>query len=359
MNTARTLLRIKVSDLPVGKRLGQDVYSPGGQLLLSRHTTLEAHYLQRLIEKGIEEVLIEDPAAADSSLKEPPQLIIPRYPLENTYQQGISLVKETIERVRQGRTVDLAPANDMIQQMFTTIIAENDLLIQLLYIKNKDEYTVEHSVSVALMAMLIGRLMEYCEEDIKSLGIAGFLHDIGKAIIPDDILNKPGPLSQSEFQEMKKHPVHGYRLINSSTHSTGEIIRMTILQHHERADGQGYPLQLKREQIIEPARVVSVADTFDAMISKRIYRPPLSALQATEELRHACFGQLDPEIGMKFLNYLEHFYIGKKVRLGNGEVGEIVLTYPDEPSRPLIRIGEQFVDLRKHRQLYIAEVFSN
>lgn len=357
MSTTRGLIRVKLTDLPPGKRLGQNLYSPLGQLLLSRNMILEPHYRQRLIEQGIEEVLLEDiitPLMSEEESPSPPS----HYPIENTYQQGIITVKEIIARARSGRSIDLTPADDVVKLMLPQVIAENNLLVQLLYMKNKDEYTVEHSVSVALLAMLIGRLMEYHEEELKNLGIAGFLHDIGKVIIPDAVLNKPGPLNQSEFQEIKKHPVHGYRLIDSASHSTGEIIRMTVLQHHERADGKGYPLQLTREQIIEPARIVSVADTFDAMISKRIYRPPLSAFQATEELRYSCFGQLDPEIGLKFLNYLARFYTGKKVRLSGGETAEVVLYYPDEPSRPLIRVGEQFIDLRKNRQYHIIELLS-
>lgn len=173
----------------------------------------------------------------------------------------------------------------------------------LMAINSKDNYTLKHSLDVARVACTLGRALGLPEEDIKTLEIAGKLHDIGKIGISSSILKKPGPLTPEEWEIIKEHPTLG-RLIMQHL-SQLEVVLQTILYHHERCDGKGYPEGVKRENIPLLARILASADAYCAMRSNHPYRRALTKEEAIEEIKRNMGTQFDPELAKKLIELIE------------------------------------------------------
>jgi HD-GYP domain-containing protein (c-di-GMP phosphodiesterase class II) len=182
------------------------------------------------------------------------------------------------------------------------------------------------------------------------------LHDIGKCNIPDEILNKPGPLTPEEFKVIKTHATLGYVLIKDIP-NINENVMLGVLQHHERMDGSGYPHGIKSKDINMVASIVAVADVYCAMTADRVYKPAFHPFEVASYILEKCYHSLNFSIAKTFLTNIAPFFIGHRVKLTNDLCGEIVMTYKDDPARPLVRVDETYYDLRKHLEIEILQMF--
>ena len=224
----------------------------------------------------------------------------------------------------------------------------------LIQIHEKDEYTYSHSVNVGLMSMLFGRWLNLNKKEIKKLTYAGFLHDIGKARVSDEILNKDGSLTEEEYNQMKKHSISGYKLIQNSMYISDQVAQAVLL-HHERKDGTGYPLGIEGNKIPYFARIIGIVDTFDAMTSDRVYKKHQVPLDVLKKLNRDSLQTFDIVLLKTFTRNMISYYQGEKVRLSNGEIGELVYIKPDMPTEPIIKVDDHYVDIRKS-DLYIEDI---
>ena len=226
-------------------------------------------------------------------------------------------------------------------------------LFQELY--EKDEYTYRHTICVAVIAGLLGKWLGFGQEKLRELELAGILHDIGKTMVPEYILRKPGKLTEKEYEEIKKHTVHGYQLIRGT--SLPDSISLSALQHHERENGTGYPFRLKGAQIHPIAKIIAVADVFHAMSSDRIYRNAEPFYKVIAKMNEDVYGRFDPAILLVFIQRLMETLIGKRVRLSDGTEGVILLNHPYNPLRSTIMTDhKEIIDLTRHKQLNIERV---
>lgn len=221
-------------------------------------------------------------------------------------------------------------------------------------LNSQDDYTYQHSVQVGMLSYYIARWLGWDEEATVRAGKAGFLHDIGKCKIAETILNKPTKLSDEEYDEIKNHPQFGYDILKNSFDDPA--IALAALQHHERMDGKGYPLGLSGDQIHPMAKVVAVADVYSAMISSRVYREKRDLLHVLREMFELSFRELDPDITHTFIRHMVPNFIGKSVELSTGEIGTIIMTHPTDFFRPLVQVGDQFLDLSVKRNYEIKHV---
>lgn len=212
-----------------------------------------------------------------------------------------------------------------------------------------------HGVNVSALSLILGRWLKLDEVQLNLLVYSAILHDFGKLKINQNILSKQDPLTKNELKEIKSHPVLGYNYINK-IQFLDKSVSNGILLHHERGDGSGYPFGLKSDKIPQFAKIIAIADVFDAINSKRVYREKKGPFQALEIVQKEELGRLDFEYCKVFINHIVNFYMGESVLLNDGRICKIIQVYPNELQSPLLLYGSEFVDLRIEKDLFIKEL---
>lgn len=250
------------------------------------------------------------------------------------------------------------PLEEIQKHILPTIKQASEIphIYHLFYELNaKDEYTYRHTICVGIIATLIGKWLNLPEREMEDLTLGASLHDIGKTKISTEILNKPGKLTREEFEEMRYHTVHGYHLLRNIDSIT-EDVALIALQHHEREDGNGYPIGLKGSQISHLSKIVAVADVFHAMSSARVYHEASPFYAVMKQMQQDAFGKLDPGIVLTFLNKMMNSLVGKKVKLTDHTIGTITLINPYDPLRCLIQTDNHLIDLKYNQFLQIERI---
>nr|WP_281064467.1 HD-GYP domain-containing protein [Cytobacillus eiseniae] len=239
--------------------------------------------------------------------------------------------------------------------MIYEVTNEESLFSLFATLQAKDDYTYRHNIAVGSISTLIGTWMGLEQKELLQLTTAALLHDVGKMLIPQDLLNKPSKLTKEEFALIKNHTVLGYEIIKE-TIGTSHRVALVALQHHERMDGNGYPFGIKKEKIDLFSRIVSVADVFHAMTSKRSYRDPSPFYEVLFQMEKDTFGSLDPTITRLFIRKMMDCLIGSKIILTDGREGKIILVPTHDPTHPLIQVGNEFVDLSRDLSIRINKI---
>lgn len=217
------------------------------------------------------------------------------------------------------------------------------------------KYESHHSLSVGIISHAIAKWHGLDQGERMQIALAGALHDIGISRIPSNILDNKGKLSPEEYDEIKKHTLYGYQILKD-TKGLSEGTILAVLQHHERGDKSGYPLQLNQDKIHLYAKIVAIADIFHAMISRRRYRSEFSPYQAIDQIIRDGFGKLDPVIVRVLTNMMTQFANGTKIELSDGQIGTIVFIDQQYPTRPWVKVDETIINLVNEKQLFIAKV---
>ncbi|GAA4718886.1 HD-GYP domain-containing protein [Brevibacillus fulvus] len=343
-----------------GKILAEDVHNNFGLLLLPSGTLLDDANITLLLTHKVERVSIlrtkEYSAERYSS-------VFSQHAIEKNYGEAgkqyvhaLQQTKELFQQFSQGPVPSLIELIKYFYPLMDNVLEKVGFLHLLHEIEGADDYTYRHSVNVGLLAALIAKLLKFPQEEVILIGQTGLLHDVGKMLVPSEILLKAGKLTDDEFEIMKQHTTWGVHLLRASGITDETILSGTLL-HHERLDGSGYPEGRKEPDIPYYVQILSVADVFDALSADRVYRKRLSPFEAAKTVSQLTFqGQLNPEIVTPFIHYILQFYIGAEAILSNGEQAEVVMIHKDEPLRPLVRIGEEYVDLRIERSLIIEQL---
>lgn len=241
---------------------------------------------------------------------------------------------------------DVEAVGETTQALIDGLSSHKDILVNIADIKMYDDYTFHHSLSVAIMSIAIGMELGFSNTMLNELGLAGLLHDIGKVAVPIEIITKPDRLTSEEFSIVKMHPVHAANHLKERN-LVNENIFNGIVGHHEKLDGSGYPNHLKGDEIHPYARILAVADVYDALTSNRPYRIPNPPNEAIELVMGGTGSHFDERVVRAFLRKVAPFPAGSKVQLSNGEVAYVMKNYPDQPLRPLVAVerSEKLYDL--------------
>lgn len=246
-----------------------------------------------------------------------------------------SAVDSAMEDVRLGHAVDVPSLRDAVGKMTQAVIGNASATLWLTALKNVSEYTAIHCINVCVVALAFGRHLGLPPRELRGIGLGALLHDVGKARTPSEILEKSGPLTEEEFEIIKRHPEDGYQMVAEAGNvapSALEIIRL----HHERISGRGYPFGLPAEEIPQHVRMVSIVDCYDAMTSKRSYssaRSPDTALKVLYEERGSDF---DESLVSQFIRCIGIFPVGSVVQLDSGALGLVVASSANAHLRPTI-----------------------
>lgn len=230
---------------------------------------------------------------------------------------------------------DFENATNSVTNELMKAITDNDAIaVDISVLKVSDEYTFKHSVDVATMAMIIGKKQGLSDKEIYGIGIAGLLHDIGKSKIPGEVLNKPGRLTEEEFAVMRQHSVLGYHILKNKKDIPKSVL-MGVLQHHEKINGKGYPLGFSSDKISLYAKILSVADIYDALVTERPYKKAFSKRDAVEMIM-SLTNELDIAAMRSFLGSVILYPVDSIVQLSNGEKAKVVENTQESILRPKV-----------------------
>jgi putative nucleotidyltransferase with HDIG domain len=336
---------VNVWDLKRGMILAEAIYNSYGAVIVGEETEVDDNLISKLDALNINRVKVYRQDEASRKAAE----------VTKEYTENIGVIKDIIYDISVGKSLKMEVVNNVSETVCSRVNDAAGIVNCLNEIRGVDEYTYTHSMNVSLLSMLITKWLGCSEEKIKLATQAGLLHDIGKSKIDQNILIKPAKLTDEEFEEMKKHPVYGYKICEKTPGVPREVC-MAVLMHHEREDGSGYPMMAKGHQISDLAKIVAVADVYDAMTSNRAHRARVCPFEVFSEMLYNFFGNLDINIVKVFVSNMANFYIGEYVKLNSDEIGEIVHINPRDVSRPLIRIDNAIIDLMVERNLKIIEL---
>ncbi|MDO7908482.1 HD-GYP domain-containing protein [Paenibacillus sp. JX-17] len=351
-------MRIHVTDAKPGDILQSDTYNSFGLLILGKGTELKPDDLAKFLQHGIDYIDVDtgmESSSSGSDLDDDAFLIESYSRVKPLFLEAFDTFEAMFVEAAQTGVFDEYIVTAAMMPLTTELNNHRDVVSLLLLLDKRDEYTYKHSLQVGVLSYYIALWMGYSQEEAYVIGKAGYMHDIGKSMIPPAILNKPGKLTPDEYEEMKRHAQLGYDIILNSTND--EISALVALQHHEREDGKGYPHGLVKEQIHPYARIVAVADVYSAMSSNRVYQNKQELLSVLRELYQLSFGQLNAEVTQAFIRHMLPNFIGKRVLLTNGESGVIIHNNAIDYFRPLVQTERGFVDLASERSLAIDEIY--
>lgn len=227
-----------------------------------------------------------------------------------------------------------------------------ELFDMLHSMRHYDDLTYMHCINVALISSIIGKWLNYSQEDVNLLCLCGLLHDIGKLNIPDDILSKPGILTTNEYNIMKNHVNLGYNRLRDEHIS--QQIKAACLLHHEKCDGSGYPFHLKSKQIPDFTKIITIADIYDAMTANRVYRGAICPFTVIQIMEQDAYTKYDPRFIIPFLKNVVASYINTNVKLSDGRRGQVIMLNSNNLSKPVVQCNNLFIDLSKEKELSIA-----
>lgn len=342
--------RVSLYEVEEDMILAEDIVDEiSGNVLVPRGSLLDSSTINKLENYNIRSVKVRD---SEDDRKES---VLVNAVLTESYNAIENEFVGVYEDLKSGKDIKLSEDDKHFEILSREAAEEHDILSQLYLLKNKDDYTYNHGMGVGVLAAKLGDWLGLSAKDIKKLSIAGTFHDIGKVKIDDAIVFKKGPLTDEEYEEIKKHSQHSYEIVKEYSDYDQDILD-AIHHHHERLDGSGYPYGLKADEISLFARIISICDVYHAIISNRVYKPKDSPFKAARILRESSFQHLDPYIVRVFLDNISRFYVGNRVVLSDGRTGTIVFIDPVDKDAPVVKVGEEFIDFKTRKDIKILEI---
>ena len=366
--------RILTSRAAENMVVADDVYTTDDKLVIPEGTVLTEEIIKSLKEYGIFAIRIkvdeEDgstPLENDSEEEETEETLKSR--TQEEQQNYLRQIKESKE-FEEFHNAFIDSVDDL-KGVFNKVVMHNEeidskailedvenvvdkgrngihILDMLQCMRGYDDVTYVHSVNVALLSNMIGRTVypDISKEELDVLTLSGLLHDIGKMMVPDNIIQKNGRLTLPEYNVVKTHVLFGNNILKGLKNLDPRVAEVAM-RHHERCDGTGYPGGYKREQIEPFARIVAIADTYDAMTSDRVYRAALCPFDVIHMFEREGIVKFDVEFLLPFLEKAVQAYLNTEVKLSTNEVGKVIMINHNEFSKPVVQVGDEFYDLSK------------
>ncbi len=360
---------ITLDEVQVGMVLGENIYNKSGALLIKESSIITEKVLKIIKQNksitGINIHFRKKELLKSRKKRENINLLVPnliyrdKRKISDNFNRVSNYLKETFENLNVNKnSTDFAKRiNVAVKDIKENLRINVNVLNEIITNHDLDNYLYRHSVNVAVLSHFIGQWLGLKENDLDKLIMAGLLHDLGKCKIEKGILNKPSSLTYEEFEVIKKHPVYSYILLNKLNYCDDDVIRAISL-HHEKIDGSGYPLGLKDKEIPLFARILTVADIFDAMTSDRVYKKKEIPFKVLELFQEEAFGKLDLSVVMTFTKKFSEYYLGTEVLLSNGLKGTIIRLNDYDITKPLISVDQSlYIDTSIDRNIRIVDFF--
>lgn len=332
---------ILLDDLKIGMVLGEDITDGMGNTLLAKGMELRNRYIGQIEKLKLKQVLISTISKVETSDETIELEIIDLSDLEKreiiaeeTRVEAKKVIMDCMEKVLEDSPIGVGKIILIINQIIDEILSSDDVTFNLAELRLVDDYTFEHSVNVGVLSIITGIAVGLNKLELVELGMGAILHDIGKILIPKEILNKPGVLTDEEFNIIKNHTVYGFEVL-SKINDVSTKAANVALHHHERFDGKGYPDMLESRDTHVYSKIVAIADVFDALTSDRVYSKKISPYKAMEYIVSMSEAHFDRVIISKFVKFVGYYYRGQMVKLNTGEVAVINKKHQ---SQPIVRV---------------------
>ncbi len=343
---------LKIQECKAGMVLAKDVYSERGTVLSSAGTVLNDLMIDRMIFANVPFIwVINDDSyiitnkEESSSMKE----------MKKEYSKKIEKIKNIFNNFAEGGSLD-EDAREVASSIIHSDKFSGDLLRCMRQLRSMNDYTYQHSLNVSSLCCLIGNWMNMPKDELEEVTLAGLVHDIGKSKISSDILKKTTELNSEEVMELQRHCEYGYKILKKNTKYSDGILK-AVLMHHEKEDGTGFPSNLKSKDIHPYAKVIAVADLYSAITLDRIYKRTDTPFSVFEIFESVSAQKFDPLAVYALITNIAMYYVGDKVRLTNGMLGNIVFIDKEFVSRPLIHCQNgRIIDLKLEKGIKISEI---
>jgi len=359
---------IKVSNLAPGMKFTQPVFIDGENLLVPENIELKKKDIDRLKRWQVAEVQTEGDISTSSSEKTGGYLSLEGSVFE--YTKAVDLADKLFLNLSEGNTPERVEINEIVENVFQILIDNPGRLIGPMFqVQNTRHNLSQSAVNCLILAVLIGKNLKMPNYQLINLATAALLHDIGMTKIPGAILEKKGELSEKERKVVYTHPIYSYRIITREIGYPEEIGR-TVLYHHERWDGKGYPKQLKGKEIPLTSRILSVVDAYEAMVRERPYRDSMIGYTAMRQILNDNSRRFDAEILKVFIKSMGIYPVGSIVILNDGSVAKVIKNNLQVPLRPVIKLlvspagrkltaeHQKEIDLYVQAKFFIAKAVS-
>ena len=286
---------------------------------------------------GIEQVVFPSPSHNAGSARPAGSGEGRELKIRRLYQEARELQGKFIRHLKAGEPIDITPLAAVAEEMVDTMFTHGDAMLCLARIRAKDAYLMEHSMNVAILLANFGRYLGLERNVLKELTLGGLLHDVGKIMTPDEVLNKPGKLTDEEFGVMRQHVVHSYDILSNTAGITPTMLEVAA-NHHERLDGTGYPQRLKGDQLSLYTRMSGIVDVYDAVTADRVYKQGMQPTQAFRILLKGIDQHFDAELVTKFIKCMGVYPVGTLVQLSNQRLAVVMQRNEQQPLKPVVKV---------------------
>ncbi|WP_018923300.1 HD-GYP domain-containing protein [Salsuginibacillus kocurii] len=366
------MLTVYRDQVKEGCILAADVMAVTPQPLIPQHTVLTEQHLEVLkaflvSQVTVEEMMIDGSTFQPETNISPPEdetpekvELNPNASFKKDYLTAVQTYKEWFKKWQEGANVNITAVRNTMLPLIEKVLERPQKALHLYHYSTRDEYIFHHAVATGLLASVLAKKMNREWKECLQVGIAGALCDCGMSQIPFQIFVKREAMTKTEYEEMKNHPYHSYRMVKKSGQVGNEVL-VGILQHHEREDGSGYPLAVNHQKIHMYSRILAVADVFHAISSERRHRHKQSPYKALDILARDEFGKFYPPAVQALTDYLLTYSIGTSVLLTNGEKAEVMYIDPKDPTRPTVQLEDSklITQLTGKDNVYIAGIFAD
>ncbi|WP_017756765.1 HD-GYP domain-containing protein [Calidifontibacillus oryziterrae] len=360
-------MRIRTNQLKEGCILAADIKSLTNHPIVPKKTVISHKNLDIIKAFLVKDVQVEpilvngDPFKPNEIIKDDSEEAIQAddviKPMSSLYLKAVQDYKKLFKGWQANVSIDMPAVRTIVVPIIEAALETPRDIFSLYHYSTKEDYLYHHAITLAALSAVLGKVLNFSKGDCIQIGIAGAMCDCGMAKIDPKILNKKESLSKHEFDEVKKHPIYSFTMLEQ-VKILKDDVRKTVYQHHERIDGSGYPNGLTAEYIHPFAKIIAVSDVYHAMTSERNYRGKQSPFKVLESILQDQFGKFDPRVVNALTKVMTNFSSGTRVLLSNNEVGEIVFIEQKYPTRPMIKLEStgEIIQLIQNRQLFIEEV---
>lgn len=350
--------RVTLENLKTGMVLSTDVYNSNDQLILPEGLELNQKAIEKLMYYEIEAVRINDEdekpvkeISYSEKLKSTPEFKQYKKDFENTVGDMSDMLSDVVMRNAPLDSEKLVESAFKLLHPAGGNVGVFDMLHNM---RDYDDFTFAHSLSVGLICNVFARWLNMSEEEQRVATECGILHDIGKLKIPEEVIKKTERLSDMEYEIYKIHTKEGYKLLEQA--GVSDAVKNATLMHHERCDGSGYPLGLTDKQIDPYAKLVAIADDYETMTSKKNYGGEMCPFRVIEAFEAEGYQKYDARMIITFLQNIVNTYVLNHVLLSDGREGEIIFINKQSLSKPIVKCGDEYVDLSKEKDIIIEKL---